>query len=306
MIDLSKLPASITSKLPKISTVVEDVKNAFNSGVNQVKEGVNQAGYAKNPLQLFEGSLKMGAGAVNSALAPIAPVTKPISNAVNALGNKIGDIKAVQKFADTTAGKITSRVAEDVSNLSTIAGAAGGVEAAAGKLFRRPWSLPEDAQVAVKQAYDLTQKNGGATINLKGEIPSEGFSVATSKATERIIPQLDFGLDHLTQYARENWKALQDPNAHIGTWIDNGQVYMDVPSVFKNQVEAVKAAIKADQLGIFDLSKFETIGKDLYEKIISDDASASRGVSRGVLSKDVANSAGKKIGGPAGKVKRSR
>ena len=133
---------------------------------------------------------------------------------------------------------------------------------------------PQVMQTAAK-ATDLTNKNGGVTISLKGEIPTKGFSVATSKLTEQTVPQDQFTSADTAKYVQKNWSALQQGNNYLGLWVDNGKVYLDVPSVFDNKVDAVKAAQAADQLGIFDLEKFETIGKDQYEKIISDDETKS-------------------------------
>lgn len=106
------------------------ISNAFNSGVSQMKEGYQAAVNAKDPLSLVENSVKMTAGAVNTALSPLAPVTAPIGKAVDYAADKISDISAVQKFAGSKAGQVTSRVAEDVGNLDTLAGAVvGGAEA---------------------------------------------------------------------------------------------------------------------------------------------------------------------------------
>lgn len=103
------------------------IKSAFNSGVGQVKQGFGDVANAKNPGQLFHGVGEIGTGAVGAALSPTAPIVNPtIGAAVNATGNAIGNIPAVQKFANTRAGQITSDVAENVGNYANIAGAVGG------------------------------------------------------------------------------------------------------------------------------------------------------------------------------------
>lgn len=118
--------------------------------------------------------------------------------------------------------------------------------------------VPADQSSLASRAVEATQKNGGITISLKGDVPTSGFSVATSKDTEQVIPEAKWSPEDVAKYINDNYEALSQPNAHFGAWVDNGQVYMDVPSVFGDFNEAMKTAEKADQLAIFDLSKFET------------------------------------------------
>lgn len=112
------------------STVGGDISSAFSSGVDQVKEGYNQSKKAKNPLELIEGGAKQAAGVINTALSPLAPVTKYVGKGVDYVADKISNNKAVQDFSITAAGKTTARIAEDVGNLDTIAGAVAGVKTA--------------------------------------------------------------------------------------------------------------------------------------------------------------------------------
>lgn len=103
------------------------VREAFDAGVSQMKKGFEQAEQATNPLEAVESGITFGAGAIGSAFSPLAPVTKPtIGKAIEYTSEKISDIPAVQKFATTKAGETTARVAENVANLSTIAGTAAG------------------------------------------------------------------------------------------------------------------------------------------------------------------------------------
>lgn len=103
------------------------IGDAFKSGVDQVKQGASQiTNSTGNPLDLVEGVGRIGSGAISAAFSPLAPVTKPIGQAVNAVADKISDIPAVQKFANTPAGQGTARVAENVANYANIAGTVGG------------------------------------------------------------------------------------------------------------------------------------------------------------------------------------
>lgn len=117
------------SSAPASNGIGASISQAFQGGVNQAKEGYQQAYDSRktiNPLQLVEGSTKMLAGGINAAFSPLAPVMKPLEAGMNKSINEISSYPAVQKFAQTGAGQGTARVAEDVGNLSTIAGAEAG------------------------------------------------------------------------------------------------------------------------------------------------------------------------------------
>ncbi len=103
------------------------IKNAFMGGVNQVKEAVTAPPTA-NPATNLATGIKAGAGIINAATAPLAPVMSPIESFVNWIADKVSNSPQVQKFAQSPAGQATANVAENVGNLSTIAGAAAGVE----------------------------------------------------------------------------------------------------------------------------------------------------------------------------------
>lgn len=149
------LPAAIAKK-PGSSIV-----DAFKSGIDKTKTGYTQAQNAHNPLELIEGGLKQGAGVVEAATAPLAPVFKPLGDAINYVGDKIGDIPAVQRFANSKAGETTSRIAEDVADATTIAGAVAGVKGGA-----------KVVSGASDIAGDLSRKIDNAGGAIKGKVAS--------------------------------------------------------------------------------------------------------------------------------------
>lgn len=111
-------------------SISDVIARNFKSGINQVKEGFSQAD-ASNPNNnvgtFFKGIGNIGSGAINTILSPISPATEStIGKATNFVANKISDIPAVQKFADTGAGQAIASGAQDVANYANIAGAVGG------------------------------------------------------------------------------------------------------------------------------------------------------------------------------------
>lgn len=122
----AKLAAQQAQPPEKKETFVDTIKDAAVAGYNKAKEGHAQARDATNPLQLLEGSVKLAAGVADTVFSPFAPITKPLEKGFNKSIDEISDNPAIQKFAGTKAGEITARVAEDVANTSTIAGAVAG------------------------------------------------------------------------------------------------------------------------------------------------------------------------------------
>ena len=107
-------------------TIISQISEAAQAGIRQAKEGLAQGQTATNPVSMLEGSAKLGAGVINTAFSPLAPLFSPIGKLIGYVSDKISDIPGVRRFADSKAGEVTERVAEDVANLATIAGTAVG------------------------------------------------------------------------------------------------------------------------------------------------------------------------------------
>jgi len=154
------------------------IKDAFTGSVDYAKQGYEQARNAKNPLELFRGSLKLGAGTIGAAFSPLAPVMKPIEKGVGFASEKISDIPAVQKFAQSEAGQKTARVAEDVQNIAGIAaGVAGGPGLGKGII-----KTGQMAGKTVKPAIAGT----GRVLKEAGEA-SYGTTITASEGTNRAM-----------------------------------------------------------------------------------------------------------------------
>lgn len=126
------------------------------------------------------------------------------------------------------------------------------------KVFLSSSELPVPSKVA-ETAYKSTVENGGITISLKGDTPTKGLAYAPFKGTERVIPKKDFTPKHLDQYLDDHFDELTQPGNHLGTWEFEGNIYMDVSKVGPNTPETKELAVKASQLGVFDLESFQTI-----------------------------------------------
>src|SRR5258708_1144413 len=169
---------------------VGEIGRSFVSGVNQVKEGVQQASQPAGPVQGFESGFKMGAGVVNAALSPLAPVFKPVGDAINYVGDKISDNSTIQKFANSQVGQATSRAAEDVGNLSTIAGAVGGSKYLTGQAtkFMGPRAIASTAD-ALDELFNGTK----SARNKFAQSTAQGKTPAQFGAENNYIPEIKDG-----------------------------------------------------------------------------------------------------------------
>ncbi len=116
-------------------------------------------------------------------------------------------------------------------------------------------------------AYRSTIENGGVTINIKGEQPNQGYVFALEKETEKVISQNEFSPKHIDDYVRTYRKKLRKEGAHLGSWVDDGSVYLDVSYVGEPSEKTIKLAEKAGQLAVFDLGTFETVYTSLKKAL---------------------------------------
>lgn len=131
----------------------------------------------------------------------------------------------------------------------------------------------EKSRDIAERAEELTKKNGGVTIRLDGDIPSGGFAVAPSKTTEVKVAMNKFSRTDVDNYIKGHQELLNQPNAHLGLWVDDaGNVVLDVSLVYDDVRDATRVALKGDQDAVFNLNNFESIYAKEYQKIIGDDS----------------------------------
>jgi hypothetical protein len=135
---------------------ITDIVDAAKSGINQSADAIKESQAGRNPI---ETGAKFGAGVVNTLFSPLAPLFKPVGQAVNAVADKISNIPAVQKFANSKAGAVTERAADLVQNLGTIAGAVAGGKKAGPAAIKTA-----DAAAATAKAAVDTTKSGAANV----------------------------------------------------------------------------------------------------------------------------------------------
>jgi len=91
-----------------------------------------------------------------------------------------------------------------------------------------------------------TKNNGGYTNSISGR-----YSVAI-KGYEKIVSENEFTVETLEKY-------ISEVGQEFGTWLDNGQVYLDKVECFDNLETALNEAEKREELAIFDLVELKEI-----------------------------------------------
>lgn len=112
--------------------------------------------------------------------------------------------------------------------------------------------------------YNEVIENGGFSFNANFESPTKGYMVSLV-GFEKVIPMENVTPYLLGELFRQYSEQLQD-GEYVGAWVDDGQLYLDISSNIQDKNEAVKLGNERNQLGIFDLSTFETIYLDAKEK----------------------------------------
>jgi hypothetical protein len=162
-------------------------------------------------------------------------------------------VTAVQKLVDTTTKPDTPPPAAGAVKIPEI---------------QASESLPKSE--VTDQAYKDTVANGGVTIDLGGNKPTEGYAYSPFKDTETIVPKAEFQPNHIDNFVDLNYNKLKESGNHLGIWEEDGKIYMDVSQVGPANDATITKAESQGQLAVFDLKSFETkytkLGKAQNEK----------------------------------------
>lgn len=111
----------------------------------------------------------------------------------------------------------------------------------------------------IEDIVSKTLKNGGTTTSiLTGEMnPKTGFMCSLKDCA--IINIAQFNTSSIEEIIRDNKKLLLEENIYLGTWVNEGMIYIDISENITNIEEARAVGITRKQLAIFDCSKKEVI-----------------------------------------------
>ena len=105
-----------------------------------------------------------------------------------------------------------------------------------------------------------TLKDGGLTIKpFTGEKPSGGYMVAL-QGYELKVPVSEFFTGIVADYIGEHaQKLMSNPALCLGTWVNEGIVYLDLSENVPNREKALELGRERSQLAIFNLETFEEV-----------------------------------------------
>jgi len=133
-----------------------------------------------------------------------------------------------------------------------------------GREGERGGSAPSDV---AQTAMSMTMAEGGASVNLKGKPPKDGFMVSPYKDREAVKP---FKRDRaemvkaFKDYQAQNKDFIAQKNHYMGAWKNKGNVYLDISVNVRDRAEAMSMAKDNRQLAIWDVKNKQevTVGKE--------------------------------------------
>lgn len=112
----------------------------------------------------------------------------------------------------------------------------------------------------IQQIYTATILFGGTTRSTIAPYfkPTSGYSVARA-GRELQVSEDAFNASVVDNFINSNKHLLNDARVHVGTWLDNGIVYLDVVDVVQDKETAIRQGIANNQLSIYDNNRCEVI-----------------------------------------------
>lgn len=79
---------------------------------------------------------------------------------------------------------------------------------------------------------------------------------------EKIVPLDQFSAQVVAAYITTHAEILRENGVHLGTWVNGGNVYLDLTTVYTTRAKALQAARQTQQLAVFDIGTGEEITVD--------------------------------------------
>lgn len=174
------------------------------------------------------------------------------------------------KQADAAKDKL-GRIAAESQRLDDEAAGAVAEFEHSREFTPKTWRTPETLQASVQKVYDETMRQvaenvakgdgewGGASLDPQtgrfvrgGE--GTGYAVGLVPGTAREIPLDQFTPGDIDSVVRAYQDVYQHPGTIVGTWVDNGKVYVDPSEVVPTLDDALIRAAARGQESIFDIA----------------------------------------------------
>lgn len=116
-----------------------------------------------------------------------------------------------------------------------------------------------DVSQLAQHAFDRIHAQGGVTLDLNGQEPKQGYAYSPYPELAKPVPADTFSPNDIAQYIQNNQQALSQPGNHLGGWMHQGNVILDVAQVGPPTPETVQKAAQAQQKAVFDLASGQEI-----------------------------------------------
>jgi GNAT superfamily N-acetyltransferase len=120
------------------------------------------------------------------------------------------------------------------------------------------WATGVSSEVA-SDIQQFTREWGGLSISMvDGHMPTKGYMVSKPPEFGKIVDEADFfdpikGPKILSQYMREQKADLATGKNYLGTWLNEGKIYLDVSENIMDRAEATSLGAQRNQLKIWDV-----------------------------------------------------
>jgi hypothetical protein len=104
-----------------------------------------------------------------------------------------------------------------------------------------------------------TVKNSGCVFSLFGGYSPKTGYVCSILKEQHAMPENHFSAYAVAQFIRQHAEKFAQPEYFLGSWINDGQIYLDVCFVTDNLYECLETAKVNGQLAIFDLDNMREI-----------------------------------------------
>lgn len=116
----------------------------------------------------------------------------------------------------------------------------------------------------MKNLHDFVDsiiQNGGATFNLStGTSPTTGYAVSLKGGSKTPIDNTRQSIEQtIKEFISIHGLELSIPENHIGGWVDDGWLYLDVSIIMDNLSDAILMGKIHEQKAIFNINDGHSI-----------------------------------------------
>lgn len=274
-----------------MNSTKQQMFGAVQGGIDQIKQAnqtVNSG--TASPLQGGEAGLSAEAGVGQIITSPLAPIFNVISKALQGNPNKpnimsmIVNNPDVQKFAMSSLGKTTSRVATDLANAGTVAGTIlGADQVAKGVTNNLPSPKPvtemplSQEEIGHSRTSDVTPDYNKSMIG-KNVMTPDTVDAQGNQIKGAITPRIgsegvgNFDARPVTTSASEAASAKELSNIpnypDNGTYLEKG---LSVQKAIGQEAQGMRAGLQAeDASSPLDTTKEQTQVRTMLQSNVSD------------------------------------